>query len=98
MCAPTWTDPTEPLGSRRSGWISAAEVKLGQRVLDISTGTGEAALMALPGAGKSGLVVGADIAPAMLFGARDRLKHPLFYPVAADGQALPFESGCLYAS
>jgi ubiquinone/menaquinone biosynthesis C-methylase UbiE len=29
----------------------------------------------------------------MLVGARDRLKNPLFCPVAADGQALPFRSG-----
>jgi SAM-dependent methyltransferase len=29
----------------------------------------------------------------MLVGARDRLRDPLFCPVAADGQALPFKSG-----
>jgi ubiquinone/menaquinone biosynthesis C-methylase UbiE len=73
--------------------ISAAEVGPGRRVLDVSTGTGGAALMALPAVGACGLVIGADIAPAMLFGARDRLKDPSFYPVAADGQALPFKSG-----
>jgi len=73
--------------------IAASETTSGCSVLDVSTGTGEAALMGLAAVGKSGLVVGADIAPAMLFGARDRLKQPLFYPVAADGQMLPFESG-----
>jgi ubiquinone/menaquinone biosynthesis C-methylase UbiE len=73
--------------------ISAAEVASGYRVLDISTGTGEAALMTLPTVGVSGVVIGADIAPAMLVGARDRLKDPSFWPVAADGQALPFKSG-----
>jgi len=73
--------------------ISAAEVAPGCRVLDISTGTGEAALMTLPAIGVSGVVIGADISPAMLVGARDRLKNPLFCPVAADGQALPFRSG-----
>jgi ubiquinone/menaquinone biosynthesis C-methylase UbiE len=73
--------------------ISAAEVAPGYQVLDISTGTGEAALMALPAVGGSGVVVGADIAPAMLVGARDRLNDPMFCPVAADGQALPFKSG-----
>lgn len=72
--------------------ISAAEVAPGYRILDVSTGTGEAALMALPAVGGSGVVIGADIAPAMLVGARDRLKDPLFCPVAADGQALPFKS------
>jgi SAM-dependent methyltransferase len=55
--------------------ISAAEVMPGSRVLDVSTGTGEAALMALPAVGPSGVVIGADIAPAMLEGARDRLKR-----------------------
>jgi ubiquinone/menaquinone biosynthesis C-methylase UbiE len=73
--------------------ISAAEVAPGYRVLDISTGTGEAAVMLRPAVGVSGVVIGADIAPAMLVGARDRLKDPSFCPVAADGQALPFESG-----
>jgi ubiquinone/menaquinone biosynthesis C-methylase UbiE len=75
------------------GVVSAAEIAPGRRVLDVSTGTGEAALMALSAVGASGVVVGADIAPAMLVGARDRLKNPLFCPVAADGQALPFRSG-----
>jgi ubiquinone/menaquinone biosynthesis C-methylase UbiE len=73
--------------------ISAVEVAPGCRVLDVSTGTGEAALIALPTVGASGVIIGADIAPAMLVGARNRLKDPLFYPVAADGQALPFKSG-----
>jgi ubiquinone/menaquinone biosynthesis C-methylase UbiE len=54
-------------------------------VLDISTGTGEAALMTLPIVGASGLVIGADISPAMLAGARGRLDHTSFVPVAADG-------------
>jgi ubiquinone/menaquinone biosynthesis C-methylase UbiE len=58
-------------------------------VLDVSTGTGEAALVALPIVGASGFVIGADISPAMLKGARARLNEPLFWP-AADGQALPF--------
>jgi ubiquinone/menaquinone biosynthesis C-methylase UbiE len=73
--------------------ISAAEVGPGRRVLDVSTGTGEAASMAHPAVGASGVVIGVDIALAMLVGARDRLRDPLFCPVAADGQALPFKSG-----
>lgn len=56
----------------------------------MSTGTGEAALAVLPIAGPSGRVVGADISVAMLEGARARLRTPLFMPVAADGQVLPF--------
>jgi ubiquinone/menaquinone biosynthesis C-methylase UbiE len=70
--------------------ISAAGVSEGFRVLDVSTGTGEAARAALPIAGPSGAVVGADISVAMLEAARVRLQAPRFLPVAADGQAMPF--------
>ena len=71
--------------------LAAAQVSPDGVVLDVSTGTGEAALMALPIVGSSGMVVGADIAPEMLEAARIRLNAPLFRPVAADGQALPFK-------
>jgi ubiquinone/menaquinone biosynthesis C-methylase UbiE len=50
--------------------LGAAEVAPGRRVLDVSTGTGEAARMALPVVEPSGFVIGADISPAMLEGAR----------------------------
>jgi ubiquinone/menaquinone biosynthesis C-methylase UbiE len=50
----------------------------------------EAALMTFPIVGASGFVIGADISPTKLGGARDRLNQPLFWPAAADGQALPF--------
>ena len=73
--------------------LAAAEVCPGSRVLDVSTGTGEAALMTIPIVGTSGVVIGADISPAMLEGARQRLNEPSFWPVAADGQALPFPDG-----
>ena len=72
--------------------LAAAEVAPGYRVLDISTGTGEAALMTLPIVGASGLVIGADISPAMVEAARDRLNESSFCAVAADGQALPFRA------
>ncbi|HTS92621.1 MAG TPA: methyltransferase domain-containing protein [Stellaceae bacterium] len=70
--------------------LSAAAVEPRSRVLDVSTGTGEAARMALPIVGTGGFVVGADISHAMLTGARERLNIPSFLPVVADGQALPF--------
>src|SRR5580692_8770375 len=73
--------------------LSAAEVAPGYRVLDMATGSGEAALMTLPMVDASGLVIGADIAPAMLKAARDRLGGRSFWPVAADGQTLPFKDG-----
>ena len=73
--------------------LGAAKVAPGQRVLDVSTGTGEAVLAALPIIGASGLVIGADIAPAMLEAARGRLNQSAFLPVATDGQNLPFGDG-----
>ncbi len=73
--------------------IAAAEVSTGYRVLDVATGPGEAALLTLPVVGPSGVVIGADISPAMLEAARGRLGDPSFLPVAADGQALPFKDG-----
>src|SRR4051794_40035499 len=73
--------------------LAAAKVAEDQRVLDIATGTGEAALRALAIIGASGLVIGADIAPEMLTSARNRLHDLKYLPVAASGQALPFEDG-----
>jgi ubiquinone/menaquinone biosynthesis C-methylase UbiE len=70
--------------------LAAAAVGPKCRVLDVSTGTGEAARMALPLVGTGGVVVGADISPAMLTSARAGLCGSPFLPVAADGQALPF--------
>ena len=69
--------------------LAAAAVGPNCRVLDVSTGTGEAARMALPLVGTEGVVVGADISPEMLTSARAGLFGSPFLPVAADGQALP---------
>ena len=57
---------------------------------NVSTGTGEAALAALPVVGPSGVVVGADVSIAMLEAARRRVQASSFWAVAADGQLLPF--------
>jgi SAM-dependent methyltransferase len=73
--------------------LAAAHVSPGCTVLDVATGTGEAAAMTLPVIAPSGLVIGTDIAPEMLAAARIRLNGPSFQPVAADGQALPFRDG-----
>jgi ubiquinone/menaquinone biosynthesis C-methylase UbiE len=73
--------------------LAAAHVSSGCILLDVATGTGEAAAMALPVVGASGLVVGVDIAPEMLRTAHARLDIPAFAPVAGDGEALPFKDG-----
>lgn len=73
--------------------MRAAEVASGYRVLDVATGTGEAALMALSVVGSTGLVVGADVSLAMLEAARARLGGGSFRPVISDGEALAFGDG-----
>ena len=79
------------------GVIAAAEVQSGSKVLDISTGTGEAALAALPVLGPTGMLVGADISPEMVRSAVQRVGDTRFLPIAADGQELPFRNGCFDA-
>jgi len=73
--------------------LAAAEVAGGDRVLDVATGPGEAALIALTVVKSAGFVIGADISPAMLTAARTRLGDAEFRPVATDGQALAFREG-----
>ena len=70
--------------------LAAAEIRGGDRVLDVATGTGEAAHLALQHVGDSGLVVGVDISRAMLDAACIRLSGQRFVPVISDGQALVF--------
>jgi ubiquinone/menaquinone biosynthesis C-methylase UbiE len=77
--------------------IAAAEIGPGCKVLDICTGTGEAAVATLPVIGPSGILVGADISPEMLKAARERVNHHGFWPIATDGQALAFRDGCFDA-
>src|SRR5215831_10868879 len=69
--------------------LAAAEVGPGDRVLDVATGTGEAAIAAISLVDDAGLVVGADISAAMLAAARARLP-PSYRAIVTDGQALAF--------
>src|SRR5205823_3133890 len=73
--------------------VAAAEVAEADRILDVATGPGEAAVLALSQVEPAGLVVGADIAVAMLNAAQTRFAGARFRPVVADGQALPFADG-----
>jgi len=66
-------------------------------VLDVASGTGEAASLAIPIVGAAGFVVGADISLTMVATVRARLNDPLYWPVNADGQALPFKDGAFSA-
>ncbi len=47
--------------------------------------------------GNTGFVVGADISLEMVKSSRVRLHEPLYWPVNADGQALPFRDGAFDA-
>jgi protein-L-isoaspartate O-methyltransferase len=53
--------------------LRAAAVAPGMRVLDIATGTGLSAEAALAAVGSTGHVTAADISPAMVAKARERL-------------------------
>jgi ubiquinone/menaquinone biosynthesis C-methylase UbiE len=53
--------------------------------------------MTIPIVGDTDFVVGADISLEMVTSARARLDAPLYWPVNADGQALPFKDGAFDA-
>src|SRR5215472_17667530 len=58
--------------------LEAADVQPGDQVLDVCTGTGEAAVAIAPAIGASGCLIGVDIAHAMLESARGRLNERTF--------------------
>ena len=71
--------------------LRLARLAPGQRVLDVATGTGIAAEAALDLVGPSGHVVAADISPAMVERARERLGGaPNVSFAVEDGQSLTF--------
>jgi ubiquinone/menaquinone biosynthesis C-methylase UbiE len=72
--------------------LRAAKLTSGMRVLDIATGTGLAAEAALAIVGPNGHVTAADVAPAMVEKARERLGTVRNARVVVeDGQRLSFE-------
>src|SRR6202051_3143384 len=71
--------------------LRAAHVAPGMHVLDIATGTGLSAEAALAAVGPSGHVTAADVSPAMVKKASERLgKAPNVSVSVEDGQALSF--------
>jgi ubiquinone/menaquinone biosynthesis C-methylase UbiE len=71
--------------------LRAARLGPGMRVLDIATGTGLAAEAAADAVGPTGHVVAADISPALVARARERLGgRPNVSFAVEDGQALTF--------
>jgi ubiquinone/menaquinone biosynthesis C-methylase UbiE len=72
--------------------VAAAQITRTDRVLDVATGPGEAAVGVLTVVDETGRVFGADVSMPMLEAARARLGSRLC-AVATDGQALPFGRG-----
>ena len=72
-----------------------ANVRPGQRVLDIAGGTGDLSLGFAPKVGPTGLVVHTDINEAMLREGRSRLldKGVALPTLVCDAEALPFADG-----
>jgi len=68
--------------------LTAARIAAGQRVLDVATGTGEAAVMAASVVGPSGRVLGVDISLPMLRAGRAKVAGRPVTFMAMDGQAL----------
>jgi ubiquinone/menaquinone biosynthesis C-methylase UbiE len=74
--------------------LRAAHLAPAMRVLDIATGTGLSAEAALAAVGATGHVTAADLSPAMVEKARERLgKAPNASVSVEDGQALSFSDG-----
>jgi SAM-dependent methyltransferase len=71
---------------------AAAGIREAQKVLDVATGTGEAALAVLPIIGSSGFVAGVDVSTAMLDAAGSRVAGHPYFAVAGNAEALPFAS------
>lgn len=75
--------------------VMVANLKEGQRVLDIAGGTGDLALAFARQVGRSGQVVHTDINEAMLRTGRDRLLDAgvVLPTVVCDAEKLPFPDG-----
>lgn len=73
--APVVAKFEEGLGSVSERLLALADVKPGDRLLDIATGIGEPALTAARRVAPGGHVVATDIAPGMLEIGRERAKE-----------------------
>ena len=74
---------------------TVANVREGQRVLDIAGGTGDLSLGFAPRVGRAGVVVHTDINEAMLREGRSRLldKGVVLPTLVCDAEQLPFAEG-----
>lgn len=77
----------------RSGIVAAAELKPGQRVLDLSCGTGTLVGMVGERVGLEGRAVGIDFSEEMLAVARQKHAAANVEFIQANAEDLPFEDG-----
>jgi SAM-dependent methyltransferase len=77
--------------------LQAVGIGPGQRVLDVATGTGVAALLAADRVGPTGRVVGVDISLPMLRVAQPKVASEQIAWMAMDGQALALREGTFEA-
>jgi len=68
--------------------VEAARIMPGDRVLDVATGTGEAAIAGAAAAGPSGRVIASDISLPMLLAAKRKVPDGPVAVVAMNGQGL----------
>ena len=71
--------------------LTEASVVTGHRVLDVATGTGEAAALAAAFVGSTGRVVGIDVSAPMLRVAASKIVRQSVSLFLMDGQALAFK-------
>jgi ubiquinone/menaquinone biosynthesis C-methylase UbiE len=76
-----------------SGVMNAAGVTAGCHVLDVATGTGDAAIFAADLVGSGGRVVAVDISGPMLREAAEKAAGRQIEFLEADAQRLPFAEG-----
>jgi ubiquinone/menaquinone biosynthesis C-methylase UbiE len=95
--AADWDSRFPDDGPAYAAAVADLGLRAGDRVLDAGCGTGRALAPLRAAVGPSGVVLGADLTPAMLAAAvragRDRIGTLL----RADVAALPLRSGCLDA-
>ncbi|MGW1597653.1 class I SAM-dependent methyltransferase [Streptomyces sp. NPDC002343] len=95
--AADWDDRFPDDGPAYAAAVTDLGLREGDRVLDAGCGTGRALPPLRAAVGPSGMVLGADLTPAMLQAAVRAGRHREGRLLLADIAALPLRSGCLDA-
>ncbi|MFH9400424.1 class I SAM-dependent methyltransferase [Streptomyces sp. NPDC017638] len=95
--AADWDDRFPDDGPAYAAAVTDLGLREGDRVLDAGCGTGRALPPLRAAVGPSGMVLGADLTPAMLQAAVRAGRHRKGRLLLADIAALPLRSGCLDA-